>query len=292
MNRIDNKKRTFLSFETFEKIKCGLSRCFIVILFFVLIVNVVYSDDIKSDNVGKKESYLEINTKTSELTYYFDGKIVRGTIVILDKYIKSNTSVFFFEPKVLYAGYDGKLVKENEVKNKMDKKAMTEIEEKLTKNKNKNDLQIGDSFFFGRYEQDDLKFNGRERIEWLVAKIDSDKLYLISKKVLDFLNFDDDWINEEFMKSFTDDEINQMIKVDGKLVFLYDDELSEVEKIASYPSAYTFHKGIDVEREENDNYMNCSFKINSGKLIDFDGKIIEPDDINEYGFRPMVCIKR
>ena len=45
------------------------------------------------------------------------------------------------------------------------------------------------------------------------CKIDSDKLYLISKKVLDFLNFDDDWINEEFMKSFTDDEINQMIKI-------------------------------------------------------------------------------
>ena len=44
---------------------------------------------------------------------------------------------------------------------------------------------IGDNVFFGKYEQDNNIFNGKEEIEWIVLAKEDDKLLLISRYILD-----------------------------------------------------------------------------------------------------------
>ena len=257
----------------------------------LLIANVFYSYG-ENSTKEKNTTYLNIDSETGAMTYYLNGNIVRGTIIILDGYVDSNTDVFFFEPVVLFAGYDGVLQEIDKIRNKMDKQAVKELTEGLTKNKSKNELQVGDSYFFGRYEQDDTKENGRERIEWIVIKAENDKLHLLSKKVLDFLDFDEKWISEFSSKSFIEDELEQMIAMGNKKVNLYDENIYNYEKLATYPSAYAYHKGIDVMKENKDLYMNCSFKTASGKIIGPDGKTLDNYKDSEFGFRPMICVKR
>ena len=263
----------------------------IVILSVLLITNISFSYG-EDKTVNKNTSYLYIDPETTEMTYYLNGKVVYDIIIIMDKYIDSNMDVFFFDKVVLYAGVDGRLKEMNEIKNKMTKKAFRELKQKVTTNKSKSELQVGDSYFFGRYEQDDLKENGRERIEWIVMKKENDRMYLLSKKVLDYLDFDEKWIDEEFLKSFIDDELEQMFMIENKYVRLYDDKNFNYEKLGTYPSTYAYHKGIDVEKEKNDDYMNCSFKTSSNKIIGPSGKPIENYDKSDCGFRPMICISR
>lgn len=79
-------------------------------------------------------------------------------------------------------------------------------------------IVVGESYWMGRYEQDDNVDNGAEPIEWQVLEIKEDKILLISKYVLDAMMFDDgrsvwehsfmrEWLNEEFYNSsFTEEE--------------------------------------------------------------------------------------
>lgn len=47
------------------------------------------------------------------------------------------------------------------------------------------DLQVGDTVLFGKYEQDNNKSNGSERIQWVVLKRDGNKALVISRYALD-----------------------------------------------------------------------------------------------------------
>ncbi len=46
-------------------------------------------------------------------------------------------------------------------------------------------LNVGDSYYFGKYEQDGNKENGTEPIEWIILKKDGEDTLLISKNILD-----------------------------------------------------------------------------------------------------------
>lgn len=48
-----------------------------------------------------------------------------------------------------------------------------------------SELEVGDSYFMGKYEQDGDQRNGAESIEWIILKKDGDDALLISKKILD-----------------------------------------------------------------------------------------------------------
>ncbi len=79
---------------------------------------------------------------------------------------------------------------------------------------------VGDTVFFGAYEQDKDTANGKEAIAWLVLAKEDNKLFLISEKALDcvaYHNSDSDvtwkncdlraWLNDTFMDSaFSADE--------------------------------------------------------------------------------------
>lgn len=85
-----------------------------------------------------------------------------------------------------------------------------------------NTPQVGDYITFGRYEQDNDLKNGPEPIEWVVLEVKGDKMFLISRYILDALPFNDDggsnvwntcslrrWLNQDFMEvAFSEEENN------------------------------------------------------------------------------------
>ena len=60
------------------------------------------------------------------------------------------------------------------------------------------DYNVGDSLFFGRYEQDNDLTNGKEPIEWIVLDKRDGNLLVLSKFVLDCQPFDDKPIRNSF----------------------------------------------------------------------------------------------
>ncbi|MBQ6342108.1 MAG: hypothetical protein IJI41_03175 [Anaerolineaceae bacterium] len=87
-------------------------------------------------------------------------------------------------------------------------------------NKLPDQLDIGDIFYFGKYEQDNDFSNGKEPIEWIVLSKNSGLMLVISKYGLDTKTYNNTftdltwetctlrtWLNEEFINTvFTSDE--------------------------------------------------------------------------------------
>ena len=79
---------------------------------------------------------------------------------------------------------------------------------------------IGDTFSFGSYEQDDNTRNGKEDIEWFVGAKEGDRVLLISRKALEYKPYNNSsldstwekctlrkWMNETFLNdAFNKDE--------------------------------------------------------------------------------------
>ena len=58
--------------------------------------------------------------------------------------------------------------------------------QKMNKNiENLNTANVGDTIFFGTYEQDNNIFNGKEDVEWLVLAKEDNKILVVSDKTLD-----------------------------------------------------------------------------------------------------------
>lgn len=86
--------------------------------------------------------------------------------------------------------------------------------------------KVGDSVYFGRYEQDGKKKNGKERIEWIVLDKKEDEVLLISKLILDVQPYDKDnnqelnwkdssvreWLNEIFIDKAFDKNESKMLE--------------------------------------------------------------------------------
>ena len=53
---------------------------------------------------------------------------------------------------------------------------------------------VGDTVRFGTYEQDNKTSNGQEKIEWLVLAKKDGKILVVSKYVLDFKQYNSDWV--------------------------------------------------------------------------------------------------
>ncbi|MBR0142658.1 MAG: TIR domain-containing protein [Clostridia bacterium] len=79
---------------------------------------------------------------------------------------------------------------------------------------------VGSSLFLGSYEQDNIRNNGKEEIEWQILDIKGDKALLISKYALDFRPYNEErkdvtwetctlrkWLNDGFISdAFSDSE--------------------------------------------------------------------------------------
>lgn len=87
-------------------------------------------------------------------------------------------------------------------------------------------VKVGDTVYFGKYEQDGNKENGKEKIEWKVLSKKGKKALLISKDILDIkpyhkeyvdITWEDSsirkWLNHIFLNAaFTNKEKKRIIK--------------------------------------------------------------------------------
>ncbi len=84
--------------------------------------------------------------------------------------------------------------------------------------------KVGDIIKFGHYEQDGNEENGKEEIEWQVIKVESNRVLVISKYLLDRIPYNTEqadvtwescslrhWLNNDFLNSaFTQEEQNKI----------------------------------------------------------------------------------
>lgn len=92
------------------------------------------------------------------------------------------------------------------------------------------DIRVGDSVYFGAYEQDNRSSNGKEDIEWIVLEIRDDKALILSKYILDAIAYNRrdeyvtwascslrEWLNSTFISTaFSDSEASSIIPVKVK----------------------------------------------------------------------------
>lgn len=84
--------------------------------------------------------------------------------------------------------------------------------------------QVGDSVFFGAYEQDNDISNGQENIEWIVLEITDGKVLLISKYALDCVRYNEEyatvtwesctlrkWLNNDFVNAAFSEKERELI---------------------------------------------------------------------------------
>lgn len=98
---------------------------------------------------------------------------------------------------------------------------------------------VGDTVYYGSYEQDNDTSNGKENIEWQVIKTTGKKKLLLSKYILSIQCFDSDennnewetsslrtWLNNDFYEeAFTDKEKGQISDSGDKAFCLSRDEI-------------------------------------------------------------------
>ncbi len=86
------------------------------------------------------------------------------------------------------------------------------------------DIEAGDIYVFGSFEQDADKENGPEELEWIVMDINEDSMLLLSRYVLVPMRYNEDyvdvtwetsslraWLNDEFMNMVFSEEEKERI---------------------------------------------------------------------------------
>lgn len=115
-----------------------------------------------------------------------------------------NTTIMSFEENITEENTD-EIVKESEI-------TIDKIYDDFSKSL--NSIKVGDTIFFGSYEQDNDKNNGKENIEWIVLyKSKKNSMMLISKKILDAMpysleNENVTWAESDVRKFLNDDFYN------------------------------------------------------------------------------------
>ena len=168
----------------------------------------------------------------------------------------------------------------------------------------------GDIATFGRYEQDDVRSNGSEAIEWIVLEVQSDRLLLLSRYALDSeryhyrkesVNWDTcsvrDWLNDTFYnEAFTSREQRAILSsgtsVYDDYVFLLSDEEAEEyfprarDRICE-ATVYCSCQNVYVNPSTGGSWWllrttgydgsKFAMSVNSDGTIDYDGGHVESD---------------
>ena len=152
---------------------------------------------------------------------------------------------------------------------------------------------VGDSFFYGSYEQDNNSANGPEPIEWIVLGKKEDSVLVISKYALHCLPFNKafkditwenstirSWLNGDFLYSaFTETERKSILSVtlstndnpvygidsgndtQDRVFLLSHDEVEEYMKSTEFricrPTKYTVEQGYILKPENQGDWKEC-----------------------------------
>jgi hypothetical protein len=172
--------------------------------------------------------------------------------------------------------------------------------------------QIGDVVYFGVYEQNGYKNSGKEKIEWIVLDKYEDKLFVISKYVLDCHDyntvFEDTtwetceirrWLNSEFLNNaFSDEEktmiATTMVKADSNPRYRVDQGNATQDKlfILSIKEANHYFESsemrqcqaTDYAKSLGATYAGCAWWLRTiGKDQNYASHISKYGGVNELG---------
>lgn len=179
--------------------------------------------------------------------------------------------------------------------------------------------KVGDSVWFGAYEQDNDLSNGAEDVEWVVLTRDDDGILVISRYALDYMQYSSStenvswdtcslrkWLNDTFLRSaFSEDEQNRIRDVIGKVFLLSTPDaykyMGTDEARRCVPTAYAIAKGaITSSSYQVDGKDTCGWWLRTpyssnwhAAVITIDGAVSTLDvDIwlIYYGVRPALWI--
>ena len=162
--------------------------------------------------------------------------------------------------------------------------------------------EVGDTIFFGKYEQDNNLNNGTEDIEWIVLDRQGDKALVISKYCIEWLPFHNtftkvgwrgssirSWLNSTFLNgAFSSQESSSILNTQNTNPDFYDD--SETEKTAlgtttdrifllSSGEANTYFSSDSARRAEGTDYA-----CNKGKSASWYWWLRSANNIEYAGF--------
>lgn len=169
---------------------------------------------IKAEKKRKKVAVISASVVCACIAF-----IILLTAVIIPSY-KYSTAMKIYESGNVIEAYKA-LMALNGYKDSTDK--ANSIYDKYTMEKLKV-VQVGDSVFFGAYEQDNNTSNGKENIEWLVLEKKDKEALLISKYALDCQEYNSEyeditwesctlrkWLNDTFLNDAFNAKQQEMI---------------------------------------------------------------------------------
>ena len=170
---------------------------FIILLNTVIIPNIKYNAnaEIKLYNAAMKlyneGKYEEAISAFKELDGYRDSKdqISRCKEALNES--NYNAAIELYNSGNVIEAYEA-LIALNGYKDSADKAASIFKEYKAEKLKVAN---VGDTVFFGAYEQDNLIVNGKESIEWIVLAKEGNKILVVSAKALDCKQYNTSYVS-------------------------------------------------------------------------------------------------
>ena len=275
----------------------------------------------ENDNNKKTElmnnDYLYIDDD-GRISYFLDGKKVKSTLVFLEGNVKANkgqicladTYAYYFGPSgnAMSSGkinlYDNKRFQTDS--NYRILKSCKNVYDILTKDKNKYEL-YNNYFLMGKYEQDNIIENDKEDIKWIVLEDNGNEVLLLSKYILDFRQYDINYLNNDFYNNaFSNSEKNIIINKNGENKIFYIDEETlkkHYEKhykkmtndtfLSAIPTYLTINKGIEIYKEDDIFYHHANYCIDNYKYVNSEGKIINIENKeNKYGVRPAMWVKK
>lgn len=189
-----------------------------------------------------------------------------------------------------------------------------------------SDVEVGESIFFGEYEQDNNFSNGKEKIEWIVLEVEEDRFYAISKYCLDAVPYHNEymeigwpdcslrfWLNNDFLETaFSEEEQNVLaentytiyyrggVGVDiCDMVSLLSVDESRTPFLSSnwkkaYATEYALAKGVFLNEFggspwwlSSSSYSDSAANVSSHGETFENGYLVNSDDV---GIRPTVWI--
>lgn len=140
---------------------------------------------------------------------------------------------------------------------------------KASAQKGIGNLNVGESVFFGSYEQDGNEQNGKEAIEWIVLAKEDGKALLLSKYVLDIKSYSKytsrfemhwdicfirKWLNETFYPEY-------FTEAEKKLILETENENKVPEGSAAKDGENTLDKAFLLSIEEAEKYLSEEQRI-------------------------------
>jgi hypothetical protein len=122
---------------------------------------------------------------------------------------------------------------------------------------------VGGIIYFGTYEQDNNIENGKEKIAWLVLKVERNRALLISEKILDCKPF----IKEGIYPLWVDSDIR--LWLNSYYGFLFDSFTSE-ERDQVEETLVLNHYSLDLEnRDQDQDTRDYVFLLSKSETIEY-----------------------